>query len=211
MFRGKSKRVHAEGHGRGLVELLPWNCCCRDGLLCVCFCPSQETKAPLSSAALFPGITNLSSEEKRWQRGKVDAAPFDYTLPLSDYILCSVTVLCTCPRQAWTFRRKTPNTWERVFLVMLGYVEFQSLFADARWRRELEKLWRSVRFWWDYDEFVVKHRSLKMENGERDRKLFFEYRNFLFNLSNEQWIATKSSLVYITILLSTLLYSISRD
>lgn len=131
VFRGKSKRVHAEGHGRGLVELLPWNCCCRDGLLCVCFCPSQETKAPLSSAALFPGITNLSSEEKRWQRGKVDAAPFDYTLPLSDYILCSVTVLCTCPRQAWTFRRKTPNTWERVFLVMPGYVEFQRLFAGC--------------------------------------------------------------------------------
>lgn len=36
-------------------------------------------------------------------------------------------------------------------------------------------------------------KSVKMENGERDRKLFFEYRNFLFNLSNEQQISTKSS------------------
>ena len=159
MFRGKSKRVHAEGHGRGLVELLPWNCCCPDGLLCVCFCPSQETKAPLSSAALFPGITNLSSEEKRWQRAK--SMPLRL-ITLSRYpIIFSVRLLYFVRVRD---KRELSDERHRIHGNVCSWVcwvtwSFRAYLLDARWRRELEKLWRSVRFWWDYDEFEVKCRS----------------------------------------------------
>lgn len=70
----------------------------------------SREELPVSSAALFPGITTITEQEKTRQSR---CAPFDYTSPRSDYILYTPRriryVLCTSSHAAWTFLWKTPD------------------------------------------------------------------------------------------------------
>lgn len=52
---------------------------------------SNGQEHPVSSAALFPGITTITEQEKT-RRRQSRCAPFDYTGPRSDYILYTATV-----------------------------------------------------------------------------------------------------------------------